>query len=180
MEVTDELPPQRLLPVYISALSGKNFTLFLMLFLCYTFQVMTILINDDLVNKIKETSRIDEIDLAVLHGSHAKGITRKRSDIDFAVRSKIKRIDSQYFMKVLGDFTGIFGDKLDLVFLNEAPPMLKYRIAVYGKLLFEEREGLFEDFKVESSHFYADTKKFRDMNSFFINGFLKGVIPVVR
>ncbi|MDI6732065.1 MAG: nucleotidyltransferase domain-containing protein [Candidatus Margulisbacteria bacterium] len=132
------------------------------------------------LKKIERLAASNNVDLVVLYGSQLTNYVNARSDIDIAVHVKTAKIEYPAFSKMLGDFVGIFGDKLDLVLLNEAPPLLKYQIAVYGKVLYEEKEGLFDSFKILSSRFYADTKKFRDLNSVYIDNFLKGVIPIGR
>lgn len=120
------------------------------------------------------------IELVVLYGSQVAGPTTNRSDIDIAIQTKAPLKETKDFLSVLQDLIQIFGEKLDLVLLNEAPPLLAYLVARNGLLLHEEKPGKFNNFKVMAGHRYADTKKFRALNTFFIEGFLKGAIPIAR
>jgi predicted nucleotidyltransferase len=137
-------------------------------------------LKQEIIEKIKECARSNEIDLVVLYGSQATGVVTSRSDIDLAVRSKKTKIDYKYFTKLLEEYTKIIGEKIDFVLINNAPPLLRRHISLYGKVLYEEKEGCFNNFKVESAHIYADTEKFRKENSLYVENFLKGVIPIVR
>ena len=94
--------------------------------------------------------------LAWLHGSHARHTAREESDIDVAVlldpehaASPASRKDSIWRLAgALG--REVPSDRLDLVFLNDAPALLRHRVIRDGVLLFARSE-------VERVHFVRRT-----------------------
>ena len=85
--------------------------------------------------------------LAWLHGSRARRTAREESDIDVAVlldpehaASPAARKDSiRRLAGALG--RGVPSDRLDLVFLNDAPALLRHRVIRGGVLLFARSEA---------------------------------------
>ena len=114
--------------------------------------------------EIERLCRQSGISLLVLHGSYAKGTATDKSDIDVGILSQHKTDP----FKIFRDFGGIFGDKFDPVFLNNAEPMISYQVALSGKPLFESAKGVFNNFKVTAIARYQDTKKFRDLEKYYI------------
>jgi len=105
--------------------------------------------------------------LVVLHGSYAKGYTTPRSDIDVGILGAPGTIKNQYF-DILRDFSSIFGDKFDPVFLNGAEAMITRNVALNGISLYEEAPGVFNAFKVGALARYLDTNKFRVLEKEYI------------
>lgn len=77
---------------------------------------------------------------AYLFGSQARGVSGPLSDIDVALYLGETVAREQWFdlrLKVLGELSDLLKtDALDLVVLNEAPPLLAHRILKEGRLLF--------------------------------------------
>jgi predicted nucleotidyltransferase len=103
-----------------------------------------------------------KIPLIIAFGSQIKGGATDMSDFDFGVLkeeslSLSDRVNiSEYIAKKLN----INEDKIDLVDLSSASPLLKFEIARNGKLI----EGNYTDFirfKVRTFKEYVDTAKFR-------------------
>lgn len=117
--------------------------------------------------KIKKLCRKNKIKLLVLHGSYSTGHAIDRSDFDIGILSK-EKISSDRYMDILNDFSEIFGDKFDPVFLNGAEPMISYHVAMNGKPLYEEAQGIFSSFRIQSIARYMDSKKFRDLEKLYI------------
>lgn len=111
-------------------------------------------------NKIEQLCAEHNIKLLILHGSYAKGKATDKSDIDVGILFK-QSVDKAKYFAVLRDFGGVFGDKFDPVFLNGVEPMISYHTAAAGIPLFEQKRGLFAEFRVQSIGRYLDTKKFR-------------------
>lgn len=124
--------------------------------------------NPEINNKIVENlCRKYNLQLLILHGSFAKGNKTAQSDIDIAILSKIKlNIDKQ--LDLINDFSEIFGDKFDPVFLNGAEPLISYQVALHGKPLFEEKKGDFQHFQVYAVAKYMDSKKFRILEKLYL------------
>lgn len=111
-------------------------------------------------NTLKELCQKYSLSLVILHGSYAKGVVTVNSDIDIAILGDQGVIKEKYF-DILRDFSLIFGDKFDPVFLNGAEAMINYHVAVNGVPLYEKIQGLFNLFKLAAISRYIDTKKFR-------------------
>ena len=87
----------------------------------------------------------EDVKLAYLYGSTAKGKERTLSDVDIAVLldeslNKKERFNLQ--LKLISELTGILKtDKVDLVVMNDAPLSLKYEIIKANHPLFVRDEG---------------------------------------
>lgn len=117
--------------------------------------------------KIKKLCNKHGIILLILHGSHAAGNTTSQSDLDIGILCH-KKINPDMHLDILTDFSDLFGDKFDPVFLNGAEPMIGYRVALIGKPLYEKKKGLFANFRIQSIARYMDTKKFRTLEKLYI------------
>ena len=118
-------------------------------------------------DKLAGLCRKYNIQLLVLHGSQAKGNARDKSDIDIGILSQ-EKLDIDNQIALLSDFSTIFGEKFDPVFLNGAEPLISYQVALHGKPLFEEKEGIFQRFKIQVIARYMDSKKFRIMEKIYL------------
>jgi predicted nucleotidyltransferase len=118
-------------------------------------------------NKLKELCQKHALKLLVLHGSQVKGNTTVNSDIDVGILGQNK-IGYKEYSAILNDFGGLFGDKFDPAFLNNAEPMICYHVALSGRPLYEQKKGDFLNFKVQAIGRYQDTKKFRDLEKQYI------------
>jgi len=107
------------------------------------------------------------IQLIILHGSYARGNEMGKSDIDIGILSR-EKFDLNNQLNILNDFGEVFGDKFDPVFLNGAEPLISYQVAIHGKPLFEETEGIFQRFRIQAVARYMDSKKFRDMEKSYL------------
>ena len=108
-----------------------------------------------------------DLSLVILHGSYANGIVTAKSDIDIGFLGKPAIIKEKYF-DILRDFSEIFGDKFDPVFINGAEAMITYHVALNGIPLYENIRGLFNSFKLSALARYMDTKKFRVLEKQYI------------
>ena len=122
--------------------------------------------------KFEEMCNRNKLLLVVLHGSYSNGITTDKSDIDVAFLGEPEIVRKKYY-DIIGDFTDVFGEKVDPVCLNSAEAMITYQVAINGTLLYEIRKGLFEEFKLGAYSRYMDTKKFRDLEKQYIKSIVK-------
>ena len=105
-----------------------------------------------------------KIDFAYLFGSQAKGKTGPLSDIYIAVYfgekiSSNKRFDAR--MKLLGELTDLFKtNEVDLVVLNDTPPLLSDRILKDGLLIFSNNDKIRLDYEVKTTLKYLDWKPY--------------------
>jgi predicted nucleotidyltransferase len=104
-------------------------------------------------------SGVEDIIVAYVFGSTAKGKEHAFSDIDIAILLKEPSIDKT--MRIHSFLTEVFGDRVDTLLLNFAPPILRYQVVKNGlrvlsndenaRISFEARalsEGLDEDFLI--------------------------------
>ena len=105
-------------------------------------------------------ARRPEIQAAYIFGSVAQGRARPDSDIDIAVllnraltaaRALTYRLDLAAALGAL-----LHRDDVQLVVLNEAPPLLAHRVLSRGVLVFERSRAARARFQVETARRYAD------------------------
>ncbi len=106
-----------------------------------------------------------EIEVAYVFGSVSQQRTNALSDIDIAVLLNEKKISTKaypygYKADLLADLMKILKtNKIDVVVLNETPPLLRHRILYFGKLLYSSNERKRIDFQTETIDKYNDYKQ---------------------
>ena len=116
-----------------------------------------------------------ELTLLIIFGSYNSDNFNKDSDIDLGV--KVKKPDQilKNRNKILDKISSIFDYRdIDLVLLNYAEPLIKYKIACEGKVIYEKEKGLFEKFQVRAMSDHNDAKKFYMLDKKQITDFLEG------
>ena len=100
--------------------------------------------------------------IVIAFGSRISGSAVNRSDFDFAVffDTPVSLSDRANISESLAERFTINEDKIDLVDLATASPMLKFEVAKKGKLVEGEAFD-FIRFKVRAFKEYQDTAKFR-------------------
>lgn len=109
-------------------------------------------ISGELINFFKKEGRIL---VAYIFGSHAKGTNTRESDIDIAIllsETPEKTLDYQLYL--VKELSGILGDNVDLVILNNAPPLLKNQVIKHGKVIYSasERSRIIFEAKAQSEY----------------------------
>ena len=103
--------------------------------------------------------------VAYLFGSQATGKAGPLSDIDIAVLlggPPDKWFDCR--LDLIGMISeALRSDHLDLVLLNEAPPLLRDRVIRYGRVIFCRDEPARIEFEVRTMREYLDFKPYRDL-----------------
>jgi predicted nucleotidyltransferase len=109
--------------------------------------------------------RRPEVLVAYLFGSHARGRPSPISDVDFAIYlSKAVPRDRylDYRIALTQELTRIFrSDEVQVVILNQAPPLLAYKVIVEGKQVLCRDELARLHFRVDATRRYLDTKPLR-------------------
>ena len=108
--------------------------------------------------------------LLVLFGSAALGRARSESDIDLAVQCD-GLADLDAFYLALAPRLGT--DRLDLIDLRRAGPLLGMAVARTGRPLFEREPGAFREFQSLASRRYCDADKLRRARRRAIHAFLE-------
>jgi predicted nucleotidyltransferase len=108
-----------------------------------------------------------DVQAAYIFGSVATGRARRDSDIDVGVlvSDKVMRGDPfQYRLELMTDLMSILKrDDVDLILLNEAPPLLAHRVLKNGKLIFERSASARVAFQVRTVNRYLDTQPMRNL-----------------
>lgn len=116
-------------------------------------------------------TQLPEVQLIALFGSRAKRTATARSDWDLAVAKTPGSYEGmQYFVlqEKISELLEISFDKIDLIDLRTASPLLSFAIAREGKPLYESIPGTFRVFQVRASKVYADTAKVRRLQRSYI------------
>jgi predicted nucleotidyltransferase len=107
--------------------------------------------------------------LVLLFGSVASGQEYQESDIDlgflFGRPIDILALTNRVIQLLRTD-------RVDVIDLSRASPLLKYSAIRHGKVLFEQAPGLFNTFQSLTFRIYVDTKKLRDAQEKAIHNFL--------
>ncbi len=99
------------------------------------------------------------IDLAYLFGSASKGRFTPRSDVDVAVRFIQNATAFEYFKRgdaLHAELTRLLRRKVDVVVLNNAPPLLRFEVLRNGSVLFSPDEELRALFHMRTFRDYED------------------------
>jgi len=132
-------------------------------------------------DKLKEVCQRFDLSLVVLFGSHAKGSSHPRSDVDLGVMPVKRDYDARYILELLAAFRDVLGShKIDLTMLDRADPLLYFNVASQGVLLYESGEGEFVKFKVRATQRNNDAKKYYEMDRLYVEKFLRGEAMYVR
>jgi predicted nucleotidyltransferase len=107
--------------------------------------------------------------LAYLFGSQTTGQTHAESDIDVAVLLDASLTADERFaarLTLIGALSLLLGtDNVDVVILNEAPPLLAYEVLRNGALLSCADENARVEFQVRTLRTYEDTAPLRQLLS---------------
>jgi len=121
----------------------------------------------ELDQKLARYAREQEIVALYLFGSAAAGTQTPLSDIDIAVLLPENIPAHQHFdrrLQMTLDLMKLLGtDKIDLVILNQAPPLLKYQVINRGKVIYCRDERQRSHFEARVILEYLDFKPVLDL-----------------
>lgn len=104
-----------------------------------------------------------EIAVAVLFGSHATGRARPDSDLDVAIlpseRCESRRKLQARISSALADLAPL--GRVDVVFIDEAPTLLRQRIMEAGRELVMRDSGAWRDWRVRTMREHGDREPVR-------------------
>ena len=108
-----------------------------------------------------------EVQAAYLFGSVVTGRARPDSDVDIAVlvsERVLRRDPFQYRLDLMTAVMGILRrDDVDLILLNQAPPLLAHRVLSRGKLILERSAPARVAFQVQTVNRYLDSQPMRNL-----------------
>jgi len=111
-----------------------------------------------------------DIDLVIVFGSVAGGVTHVESDLDLAVQGK-QPLD---LVSLTNEITRLLhSDAIDVVDLRRASPLLMMEVVRGGHLLYERTPGSYAAFCSLAHRRYVDTAKLRVAQHEAIQRFLR-------
>ncbi|RQD73383.1 MAG: hypothetical protein D5R97_09445 [Candidatus Syntrophonatronum acetioxidans] len=112
--------------------------------------------------ELEELAREYDLQLLILLGSYGTpDFQEEKSDIDLAFLSR-KAISGNDKLKLLRDLGSFFQYcQIDLIDLGKASGLMKYEVALKGRLLYERKRSFFENYRLYCFRYYYDTRKFR-------------------
>jgi|SRR5579862_9263018 len=120
-------------------------------------------ISQDLAQSIASRK---EVLAAYVFGSVASGRERPDSDIDFAVLVDTSSIPDDllhYRLRLMAELGQVLKrSDLEVVILNEAPPVLAHNAISKGKLIFERSRSARISFQIRTFNAFFDTQPMRD------------------
>lgn len=110
------------------------------------------------------------IKLVILFGSRATGYAKAGSDYDIGVlgNGDLSFERKAKVREIVAEELSVSEDKIDIIDISSASPLLRQKIATEGKLLRGSQEE-FLKFKILSWRIYQDTAKFRRMREEFLS-----------
>ena len=104
-----------------------------------------------------------DVIVAYLFGSRATGRARAESDVDVAVllneQDSVARFERR--LRLGNEVEDVVSRPVDLIVLNDAPPILQHQVLCYGQLLFERSRRARVEFEVQAGQVYADSMPMR-------------------
>lgn len=116
----------------------------------------------------------DDINLAYLFGSQATAKAGKISDIDIAILLKGEtKLNLDFKTEITSELMSLLSvNKIDVVFLNNATPLMRYEVIKDGKVIFSDPDFDLTDYKISVIREYLDTEHLRTVRYEY---FLKAV-----
>ena len=125
---------------------------------------MRIIVGTSLKRRLGAVLGERNVVFAYLFGSQARGKVGPLSDIDIAVCfDETVTCDDRFDLRleVLGELTDLLKtDNVDVVVLNDAPPLLAHRILKEGVLLFSKDDKVRVEFETKAVLRYLDWKPY--------------------
>ncbi len=124
--------------------------------------------NVDQLNALVPILREDEgIVLAYLFGSYARGQAGPLSDVDLAILLSPSISHDHYLdyqLRYIAEASRLLGDdRVDVVILNTAPPLLSHEV-IKGRILYERSPEARVEYIVSVQRKYLDLKPFYEID----------------
>jgi uncharacterized protein YutE (UPF0331/DUF86 family)/predicted nucleotidyltransferase len=124
--------------------------------------------------------RHEAVCLLVAFGSAVRNLRGPDSDLDLAVYMATANTAPEALVRLEVALRPLFpGERLDLVLLNKASPLLQFQVALHGAVLFEAAPGTFHAFQVLASKRHADVAHLRRLDRVCVERFLRRQPPMI-
>ncbi|MHB0876095.1 MAG: type VII toxin-antitoxin system MntA family adenylyltransferase antitoxin [Anaerolineae bacterium] len=134
-------------------------------------------LDEKVVERLRAVLRQEDVVLAYLFGSVARGDAGPLSDVDIAVLfgRDLSRGEAWDAMLRLGSEVSIALDQeADVVVLEIAPPTLRFAVIDEGLVFLNDDEDRRVNFEVRAIAEYQDTQHIRDIRRPYLHEFLRG------
>ena len=116
--------------------------------------------SEELIDTFEKNQMVQ---VAYLFGSRYRGTYSPESDIDIAVLlSELPEGMLDYFLDMTDRLSNLFGDRVDLVILNTAPPLLRHQVIKNGKIIYSRDETARVEFEARAEREYLDFSRFKE------------------
>ncbi|MDY6849758.1 MAG: nucleotidyltransferase domain-containing protein [Geoalkalibacter sp.] len=125
--------------------------------------------SQDIIEQLRALfAPMPEVRFAYLFGSHARDDAGPLSDLDVAVFLSPEVSAFDFRLQLMETLARALGtDHLDLVTLNDAPPVLKYEVIRHGRIVKEDREARIP-FEAHTLSEYFDTEHLRRVQRMYL------------
>jgi predicted nucleotidyltransferase len=102
-----------------------------------------------LENRLVEAlGQFPDVELAVLFGSVTRGQATSASDVDIGIQRKDRSREALRRLEI--QLARAAGREVDVVSLDDSPPLLRFEIARDGRVLVERRPHAWADFRARA------------------------------
>jgi len=125
--------------------------------------------------RLKRVCQKFNLYLVILFGSYSSGNgLNEESDVDIGILCENGKNIIENDLQILQEFARILkNERLDLVYLNYADPLLLYEITKSGLLLYQDKKDRFAEFKIKALKRHFDAEKFYRLEDICLERFLK-------
>lgn len=127
------------------------------------------ILENKLTQIIDELAIKNNILIAILFGSQAKGDNNQDSDVDIAFLFEDQFLSNKNVLELRSEFISVFSSKIkkdcDIIFINQAPPLLKYQAVKYGKEIYRDDDFDYGSFYSRALKEYFDFKYYQDYHN---------------
>lgn len=125
--------------------------------------------SKEINKKIKDLAEKYDLSLVLLFGSQVTGNTHSESDFDVAYVSN-KKLTFDDEVKFNTSLTDVFrNDKVSLVNLKTASPLLAKQIVMNCKIFYEKKGHLFSDLLTYTLRTYEEASPLFDLRRHYLN-----------
>jgi predicted nucleotidyltransferase len=118
-------------------------------------------LNSPSAAQLQTLAQRSSVRALALFGSVVRGTSGEESDIDIAVLLD-KQLDVEKRQELWSALSQLFSRDVDLTVLNHAEPLISFRVACEGKVLFAADDRAWAEWKSYAVRQYWDTEKFRE------------------
>jgi len=124
---------------------------------------MQIGINEKLKGRVEKLAHKYGLSLVLIFGSQAREETKRESDIDIAILAS-KKLSEKDMVYLNFEFTNILPiDRVDLVDIHGAPPLLMKQIADSAKVVYQKTSGEYPGFLIYADRLYREARPLFDL-----------------